>query len=56
MNGHGKVEHRLPNGDVLVHDSTERRPEVDAAFKEVNAALKESAAATFRDINAAKNS
>jgi hypothetical protein len=35
MTEHDKIEHELPDGDVLVHDSTRRRPEVDAAFQKV---------------------
>lgn len=35
MSEHDKIEHELPNGDVLVQDSTRRRPEVDEAFREV---------------------
>lgn len=35
MTEHGKIEHELPNGDVLVHDSTRKREDVDEAFRAV---------------------
>ena len=35
---HPKIEHRLPNGDVLIIATTKRDPEVDAVF---DAAVKE---------------
>ena len=39
MTKHDKIEHELPNGDILIVDATDIRPEVEQAFREVKAAL-----------------
>jgi hypothetical protein len=43
MTEHDKIELELPNGEVLVQDSTRRRPEVDEAFGEVEQDFKREA-------------
>jgi hypothetical protein len=35
MTEHDKIEHPLPNGDVLIQDSTRTRPDVEAAFRKI---------------------
>ena len=35
MTKHRGYEHELPNGDFLIVEATEIRPEVDAAFRQI---------------------
>jgi hypothetical protein len=39
MTKHDKIEHELPNGDILIVDATDIRPEVEEAFREVRESL-----------------
>ena len=39
MTEHDKVEHELPNGDLLVQDSTKSRPEVEETFRKAEEAV-----------------
>ncbi len=50
MGEHDKIEHPLPNGDILVQDSNRRRPEVDAAFSKVEEQLERAAEQAYRDL------
>jgi SepF-like predicted cell division protein (DUF552 family) len=52
MTEHGKIEHTLPNGDILIVDSTRVDPEVQAAFDEVKADLREAARDAYRRLRA----
>lgn len=53
MTEHDKIEHTLPNGDVLVQDSTRVRPEVDAAFRKVEEDFAREAETTYRELREA---
>jgi SepF-like predicted cell division protein (DUF552 family) len=53
MTEHDKIEHTLPNGDVLVHDATRIRPEVDEAFRKVREDLARGAEETYRELREA---
>jgi hypothetical protein len=52
MTEHDKIEHTLPNGDILIVDSTRVDPEVVAAFAKVKADLREQARAAYRQLQA----
>lgn len=43
-----RIEHLLPNGDVLIVDATEFRPEVEEAFARLRDALDREADETYR--------
>jgi hypothetical protein len=51
MMEHGKIEHSLPNGDILVQDSTERRPEVEEAFRRVEDDFERKAKEAYRELH-----
>jgi SepF-like predicted cell division protein (DUF552 family) len=53
MTPHEKIEHELPNGDVLIVDATEIRPEVEEAFREVEERLQEEARAAYEEMQTA---
>lgn len=53
MTEHDKIEHTLPNGDILIVDATRIPPEVTAAFDKVKAELREQARATYLRLQAA---
>jgi hypothetical protein len=48
MNEHDKIEHRLPNGDILIVDSTRVDAEVQAMFASVKADLQHEARDAYR--------
>jgi hypothetical protein len=48
---HDKIEHPLPNGDILVQDSTRTRPEVEEAFRRVEDDFERKAEEAFRDLH-----
>jgi hypothetical protein len=48
MSEHDKIEHALPNGDILVQDTTRRRADVDAAFSKVEEQLEREAEQAYR--------
>lgn len=50
MTKHDKIEHELPNGDVLIMDATDIRPEVEAAFEKLKTALDREADETYRQL------
>lgn len=50
MTEHDKIEHPLPNGDVLIQDSTRRRPEVEAAFRRVEEVFEREAEQAYREL------
>jgi hypothetical protein len=53
MTEHDKIEHPLPNGDVLIQDSTRIRPDVDAAFREIEEAFERDAEQAYRELREA---
>ena len=53
MTEHDKTEHPLPNGDVLIQDSTRTRPDVEAAFNKVEVDLKREAEQAYRELREA---
>lgn len=53
MTKHDKIEHPLPNGDVIVHDATHIRPEVDEAFRKVREDLQRGARKTYAELREA---
>jgi SepF-like predicted cell division protein (DUF552 family) len=53
MTEHDKVEHRLPNGDILMVDSTRVDPEVVETFDRVKAELREEARDAYRELREA---
>jgi hypothetical protein len=44
---HPKIEHRLENGDVLIVATTQRDPDVDAAFRAAVERVREENRARF---------
>lgn len=50
MAAHDKIEHPLPNGDVLIQDSTRTRPEVDEAFRKVEEDFEQDAKQAYRQL------
>jgi hypothetical protein len=48
MTEHDKIEHTLPNGDILIVDSTRKDPKVTQAFSRVKADLRKQARDTYR--------
>lgn len=50
MTEHDKIEHPLPNGDVLIQDSTRTRPEVDEAFRKVEETFEQDAKQAYREL------
>lgn len=53
MTEHDKIQHSLPNGDVLIQDSTRTRPDVEAAFRKVEEDFKRQAAEAYRGLRKA---
>jgi SepF-like predicted cell division protein (DUF552 family) len=53
MTEHGKIEHTLPNGDILIVDSTRIDPEVQEAFAKVKQDLREEAREAYRQLREA---
>jgi hypothetical protein len=53
MTKHDRVEHELPNGDLLIVDATDIRPEVQKAFAALNAQLDRVAEETYRRLREA---
>lgn len=53
MTEHDKIEHALPNGDVLIQDSTRTRPEVEEAFSKVEEAFERDAKQAYRELREA---
>jgi hypothetical protein len=53
MTEHGKIEHSLPNGDVLVEDATRTRPEVEEAFREAEEAFEQEAREAYERLREA---
>jgi SepF-like predicted cell division protein (DUF552 family) len=53
MTEHDKVEHVLPNGDILIVDSTRVNPEVSRGFDKVKQELREEARAAYRQLRRA---
>ena len=47
MTEHDKIEHTLPNGDILIVDATRIAPEVSEGFERVKADLRRQARATY---------
>ena len=50
MTEHDKIEHTLPNGDILIVDSTRVDPEVEKAFAKVKAQLRDEARDAYRQL------
>ena len=50
---HDKIEHPLPNGDVLIQDSTRTRPEVEEAFRKVEEDFERTAEQAYRELREA---
>lgn len=48
MTEHDKIEHKLPNGDILVIDSTRVDPDVEHAFDRAKKDLRKEARAAYR--------
>lgn len=48
MTEHDKIEHTLPNGDILIVDSTRVDPEVEEGFAKVREDLREKARDAYR--------
>lgn len=53
MTEHDKIEHPLPNGDVLIQDSTRTRPEVEKAFRKVEVDFERKAEQAYRELREA---
>jgi len=53
MTEHDKIEHTLPNGDILIVDSTRVDPEVQQAFAKVKEDLREEARNAYRQLREA---
>ena len=47
MTEHEKIEHELPNGDILIVDATRVDPNVEEAFREMTDDLREEARETY---------
>lgn len=50
MTEHGKIEHTLPNGDILIVDATVIRPEVEEAFAATKAMLDREVDEAYREL------
>jgi hypothetical protein len=50
MTKHEKIEHELPNGDILIVDATETRPEVEEAFDKVDEELQREAREAYEQL------
>ena len=50
MTEHDKIEHRLPNGDILIVDSTRVDPSVKRAFDKVKSDLRKEAQDAYRQL------
>jgi hypothetical protein len=48
MTQHDKIQHTLPNGDILIVDSTKADPKVTKAFEKAKEDLREQARETYR--------
>jgi hypothetical protein len=53
MTEHDKIEHQLPNGDVLIVDATRKDPRVEAAFEALREDLRESARQAYAHLTEA---
>ena len=53
MTEHDGYEHVLPNGDILIVDSTVKDDEVDKAFAAVQQELREKARRAYEELQAA---
>ncbi len=53
MTEHDKIEHPLPNGDILIQDSNRTRPDVEAAFGKVEVDLEREAEQAYRELREA---
>lgn len=53
MTEHDKIQHELPNGDVLIQDSTRTRPEVEKAFRKVEEDFEREAREAYRELREA---
>jgi hypothetical protein len=53
MNEHDKIEYPLPNGDVLIQDSTRSRPDVEEAFDKVEEDFEREAEEAYRQLREA---
>jgi len=51
---HPKIEHKLPNGDVLIIATTKRDPAVDAKFEAAVAKAREATRARFLQLRASR--
>lgn len=52
MAEHDKVEHQLPNGDILIVDSTRVDDETAAAFDALRKSLRDDARKAYRKLRA----
>jgi SepF-like predicted cell division protein (DUF552 family) len=50
MTEHDKIEHTLPNGDILIVDSTRVDPEVTKTFEKVKKDLRNEARAAYKQL------
>lgn len=48
MTEHDKIEHTLPNGDILIVDSTRQDPKVTQAFSKAKDDLRKQARETYQ--------
>ena len=48
MTKHDKIEHKLPNGDILIVDSTQDDHRTEQAFSVAKADLRKQARETYR--------
>jgi hypothetical protein len=48
MTEHDKIEHELPNGDILIVDSTRKDPQVTEAFSKAKEELRQQARETYQ--------
>lgn len=53
MTEHDKVEHVLPNGDILIVDATRVDPAIREAFDQVKADLREEVRDAYRQLSQA---
>jgi hypothetical protein len=51
---HPKIEHRLPNGDLLIISTTKRDPSVDQAFKSTVDKVREDTRARFAELRSTR--